>query len=438
MSTKVKSSGSFYPDTSDEQIHIEDIGSLSRIPENSNYYQKGGLRIEGNGVDHSNYNTVSPVPTTHLSLSFPCHTECSDRDQHSIGFIMTIVGCAFALAGSQIVAALYLTLATNIARELEAESLTLWILTAGIVAMGALAPFVGPLADMFGRKALLIAGLIISIIGAIACAATPNAGGFIAGQCLLGVGAVTQELLGISIVSEIVPTAKRSLYAAVVLCTMIPWSPAPLYANWIAVHSWRWIGCTVVAWDMLTMAIIAFFYRPPPRVNALGLSRKEMMARIDFFGGILMTTGLVFILIALDWGGQQYSWQSAQVLSFLMIGFGLLLGFGFWEWYGVQYPLFPRRIIFAPRPFFCLIFVIFAAGINFVPLVVFWPIQSISVYGSGRYQTGINSLPIGTSILGGGILSALLIGLFNRHITLLMTIFCAIQTIGEFFYKMIL
>ena len=344
---------------------------------------------------------------------------------------MTVVGCSFALTGSQIVPLLYLTLGTTIALDLNATSLTLWVLTAIIVAVGALAPFIGPLADLFGRKTLFLVGLVLSIVGSIVCAATPTAEGFIAGQCLLGFGAVTQELLAIAIVSEIVPTAKRSLYVALVLCTIIPWSPGTLYANWMADSSWRWIGCTVAIWNVLTLAIIAFFYRPPPRVNALGLSRREMIGRIDFVGGALITTGLVFFLISLNWGGQVYPWQSAHVLSFLIIGICLMIGFGLWERYGARYPLFPPRMVYAPRPFFCMLFVIFAAGINFVPLVVFWPIESISVFGSDHYQTGINTLPIGTCILGGAILSALLIGLFKRHVTLVMSIFCVMQTVGE-------
>jgi MFS family permease len=344
---------------------------------------------------------------------------------------MTVLGCSLALAGSQIVPLLYLTLGTTVALDLKAPGLTIWMFTSIIVAMGALAPFVGPLADLCGRKALFLVGLAVSIAGSIVCAATPNAGGFIAGQVLLGFGAVTQELLAIAVVAEIVPTAKRSLYAALILCAIIPWSPGTLYANWMANSSWRWIGCTLAIWNVLTLAILAVFYRPPPRVNALGLSRREMIGRIDFIGGALITTGLVFFLVALNFGGKDYPWESALVLSFLLIGICLMIGAGFWERFGARYPLFPRRIIHAPRPFFCMLFVIFAAGINYVPLVVFWPIESISVFGSGHYQTGINTLPIGTCILGGAILSALLIGLFKRHVTLTMTFFCVMQTIGE-------
>ena len=203
-----------------EQIEVAD--SISPAPENPNYFARQGLRTECDGVDHSHCNTVR------LLLKFPANLT---KQKGSIGFIMTVLGCSFALAGAHIAPLLYLTLTTAISLELNAPSLTIWLFTAGMVAAGALAPFVGPLADMFGRRVLFIIGLILSISGAITCSTTPTASGFIAGQCLLGLGAVIQELLAIAVVAESVPTTKRSLYAVLILCTIIPWSPGTLYAN---------------------------------------------------------------------------------------------------------------------------------------------------------------------------------------------------------------
>ena len=62
MSTKNGANSSVDSDVPDEELQIEDIRTISRVPGNSNYYEKGGLRTEGDGVDHSKYNTVSPSP----------------------------------------------------------------------------------------------------------------------------------------------------------------------------------------------------------------------------------------------------------------------------------------------------------------------------------------------------------------------------------------
>ena len=138
-------------------------------------------------------------------------------------------------------------------------------------------------------------------------------------------------------------------------------------------------------------------------------------------------TGLI-----LSRGGLEYPWTSARVLSFFFIGFALLGVFCVWEYKYVKHPMYPRRIVHCPKPFFCMMFVIFAAGINYVPLVVFWPIQSISVYQSDHFATGVHNLPIGTAILGGAIISALLLGIFRKQMTYIMLGFCIMQTIGKF------
>jgi hypothetical protein len=41
------------------QEEIEPIRTISRVPGNTNYYEKNGLRTEGDGIDHASYNPAS-------------------------------------------------------------------------------------------------------------------------------------------------------------------------------------------------------------------------------------------------------------------------------------------------------------------------------------------------------------------------------------------
>lgn len=264
----------------------------------------------------------------------------------------------------------------------------------------------------------------------IVCASTPTGTGYIAGQTLAGFGVVVEELLALAVIAEIVPTKQRPIYGVVLVSGFVPWVPGTLYAQLISKHNWRYVPCLLAVWHALTIVIIGAFYRPPPQGSARGKPKMEVFRQIDWLGGILSIAGLVFFLVGLNWGGKIYPWDSARVVSFLCVGIVLCLAFAGWERYEARHPIFPRRLIYAPRPFWCIMLVIFAAGVNFISLVVFWPIQSISVYNSDQIRTGINTIPIGCCILGGAIMSGILIQLFKKHVNWIMTFFCIVQTAG--------
>jgi hypothetical protein len=56
------------------------------------------------------------------------------------------------------------------------------------------------------------------------------------------------------------------------------------------------------------LAGIAFFmvllgYHPPPRLNSIELSKMQVLARIDYFGGLLWISGTALFLMGIQWGG---------------------------------------------------------------------------------------------------------------------------------------
>jgi MFS family permease len=107
-------------------------------------------------------------------------------------------------------------------------------------------------------------------------------------MALAGVGAGINELTALAATSELAPTAKRGKYVAVLIFTIIPFCPSVLWGQLIAYHSsWRYVGLICGVWAFIGLVMTAIFYFPPPRVNSLGLTNKEIIAQIDFVGGFL-------------------------------------------------------------------------------------------------------------------------------------------------------
>ena len=77
-----------------------------------------------------------------------------------------------------------------------------WVITAYLLGFGAAQIVYGPLADRYGRKPVLVAGLLIYVAFAVACAFAPTFELLIAARVATGVGAAATRVLAVSIVRD--------------------------------------------------------------------------------------------------------------------------------------------------------------------------------------------------------------------------------------------
>lgn len=128
------------------------------------------------------------------------------------------------------------------------------------------------------------------------------------GMTLAGIGAGINELTALAATSELAPTSKRGKYVAVLIFTIIPFCPSVLWGQLIASHAgWRWCGLLCGLWASIGFILTLFFYFPPPRVNSMGLTKKEIISQIDFVGGFLSISGMILFMAGMQWGGYQVS-----------------------------------------------------------------------------------------------------------------------------------
>jgi predicted MFS family arabinose efflux permease len=128
------------------------------------------------------------------------------------------------------------------------------------------------------------------------------------GMVFAGIGAGINELTALAVTAELAPTAQRGKYVAVLIFTIVPFAPSVLWAQLIASHSsWRYCGLFCGIWAFIGLILTAIFYFPPPRVNSEGLSRREVLKRIDYVGGVLSIGGMILFMGGMQWGGYQVS-----------------------------------------------------------------------------------------------------------------------------------
>ncbi|RDW80152.1 MFS multidrug transporter-like protein [Coleophoma cylindrospora] len=387
--------------------HLENIRTISRVPGNSNYYEKDGIRTYGDNEDHDH------------------------EPPMSFNRLMSLVAMAFLWTGSQIPVYLFGGIPPYIYGELGGTDRWVWFVLANLLALAAVCPFVGALSDLFGRRYIALAGAAFIVIGMIVCSTAHSMNIFIAGMALAGVGAGINELTALAATSELAPTAKRGKYVAVLIFTILPFCPSVLWAQLIAYHStWRYVGLFCGLWAFVGLVMTAVFYFPPPRVNSTGLTNRQIIAQIDFVGGLLSISGMILFVAGILWGGYQYAWTSAHVLVPLILGAVLLIAFGFWEVYGAKYPMFPSRLKKDPRILTLTLIITFISGANFFSVLLFWPTQAFNVYGHDPVGVGIRGLPIGFSILAGACIVLWLLSVFRGGNRALMIISSCMMTAG--------
>lgn len=129
---------------------------------------------------------------------------------------------------------------------------------------------------------------------------------FIGGMVIAGAGAGINELTSLAVTSELAPTKKRGFYVSVLIFTILPFCPSILWGNLIAHYGgWRYIGLVCGVWAFIGLALTTIFYFPPPRAMTVGMSRRDVLKRIDYIGGILSIGGLLLFMMAVQWGGYQ-------------------------------------------------------------------------------------------------------------------------------------
>jgi len=284
--------------------------------------------------------------------------------QITISFFMTMMGLSMTFVTAEVVPLFLITLFTIIAYDLNAGSYVIWIIVSQFIAIGAVAPFVGTVTDLIGRRYVVLAGLACTVISMIVIGTAQSIAAMIAGQSMAGVGIGIQLLTTVAAATELVPTSKRGATLAYIVCGFTPFCAASLYGQYLAEHSWRWVAVLVGSWAILAFVVLAVFYHPPPRVNSQGLSKREIVRRIDFVGSFLSLAGVILFLTGLNWGGQTYPWRSGHVIGTMVAGGVTIIVFFIWEKFGTKYPMFPLSLARAPKQFVAVSILALTSGIK--------------------------------------------------------------------------
>lgn len=118
-----------------------------------------------------------------------------------------------------------------------------------------------------------------------------------------GFGAGLNELIALAGTSEMVPIRKRALYVGIVVFTILPFCPSPLWAQLITKDSnWRFNGFLIGAWNVVGLILVLFGYKDPVRRSR---PAKEILGEVDYIGGFFSVGGVTLFMMGLQWGARE-------------------------------------------------------------------------------------------------------------------------------------
>lgn len=119
----------------------------------------------------------------------------------------------------------------------------------------------------------------------------------------------------------------------------------------------------------------------------------KCLSKLDIPGFILFAPAAVMLLIALQWGGSQYAWNSATIIG-LFCGAGVMaIIFLAWEYYigdeaMIPFSMLKRRNIWSSLVFIWLLF-----G-SMMVFSYYLPIYFQAVKGASALSSGVDILPL--------------------------------------------
>jgi hypothetical protein len=138
---------------------------------------------------------------------------------------------------------------------------------------------------------------------------------------------------------------------------------------------------------------------------------KERVKLLDPYGALLLIPAVICLLLALQWGGTKYAWNSATIIG-LFVGFGLIIPiFIFVQIKLGERATIPTRVFLQRTVFFSCMFSFFV-GSSFLIAIFYLPLYFQAVKGTTATKSGIDTLPLLLSVvvssMTGGILVTLL------------------------------
>ncbi|GAB7340902.1 hypothetical protein MBLNU457_7254t1 [Dothideomycetes sp. NU457] len=304
-----------------------------------------------------------------------------------------------------------------------------WFTASSSLASGAFLLFFGRIADMYGRKTMIIVSFFLFAVVTLGCGFAKSAivldvlNGVLGLLCASGIPPAQGSL---SVVYGKPSRRKNAAFACFSAGNPVGFACGMVFAG-IATQlfSWRasyWLLSIVY----LVLTVAAFFCVPSDTTPKRPFNR-ETIKQFDIVGMLLTISGIAMFSAGLSLGSNApEGWKTGYVIALIIVGFAIIVAFVVWE-SKYPYPLLPMTI-WKDMNFSLLMGILLLGFMAFPPGMFFLALFFQRVWGFSALSTAVHLLPLAVM----GVMVNIFAGAFMHRVNnkLLMLVGTASYTIS--------
>ncbi|MEF9883372.1 MFS transporter [Streptomyces sp. P9-A4] len=277
------------------------------------------------------------------------------------------------------------TAVPQIVGDLGGLSVFSWLFSGYLLAVTVTLPVYGKLSDTFGRKPVLVTGVVLFLIGSLLCAGAWNMASLIAFRIVQGFGGGALQGTIQTIAADLYPLKERPKIQAKLSSVWAASSVAgPAAGGLLAGYAdWRWIFLINLPVGLVALWMIVRHLREPERPAPRAPGTR---VRIDWAGALAIFATGALLLTALVQGGVAWPWLSAPSLG-LLAGAAVLGAVTVFVERRAAEPIIPGWV-WRRRTISAVNLALGALGLLMVAPTVFLPTYAQSVLGLGPIAAG--------------------------------------------------
>src|SRR3954454_18614972 len=294
----------------------------------------------------------------------------------------------------------------TIVRELGGLTHLSWVVTAYLLAVTVVTPLYGKLGDLYGRKIVLQAALVLFLIGSALCGLAQGMTELIAFRAIQGLGGGGLMVSAQAAIGDVVPPSERGKYTGLFGAVFGVSSVAgPLIGGFLTTHvSWRFIFYVNLPVGALAFGVLA---------GALPSMSERRSHAIDYAGTLLLAVALSGLVLMTTLGGNTYDWNSPQIIGLGLIGIVALITFVRVKGRAAE-PILPPTL-FHNRVFVLCSAVGLVVGFALFGALTYLPLFQQVVRGLSPTASGLQLLPVMGGLLFSSIVSGQIITRTGRY-----------------------